>query len=137
MTKNQQQTESKQKDNYYSGTLTLNPQCLTLTLLLSRSRSPVAVLILCITAWLVHCVRVDLGEEQGLTFTFACLLSLCHLGLFLLHAITAKVWHSPTGSRMQRVLALLDVLVHGHVLSRRTQRVYRRAGRESERRAVR
>ena len=61
----------------------------------------------------------------------------CRVSLFLLHAITAKGWHSPTGSRMQRVLALLDVLVHGHVLSRHTQRVYRPAGRESERRAVR
>ena len=33
---------------------------------------------------------------------------------------------------MQQVLTLLDVLVHGHVLSRLTQRVYRPAGRESE-----
>ena len=38
----------------------------------------------------------------------------CHVGLLLLHAITAKEWHSPTGSRMQQVLSSLDVLVHGH-----------------------
>ena len=44
MTKNQQ-TDSKQEDNIYSGTLTLNSQCLTLTHLLSRSRFPVAVLV--------------------------------------------------------------------------------------------
>ena len=35
-------------------------------------------------------------------------------GLLLLHAITAKGWHSPTGSRLQQVLSSLDVLVHGH-----------------------
>ena len=40
-------------------------------------------------------------------------------------------------SRMQQVLTLLDVLVHGHVLSRHTQRAYRPAGREGERRATR
>ena len=28
---------------------------------------------------------------------------MCHLGLFSLHAITAKGWHSPTGSRIQQV----------------------------------
>ena len=42
---------------------------------------------------------------------------MCHVGLFLLHAVMAKVWHSPTSSRMQQVLSLLDVLVHGHGLS--------------------
>ena len=39
---------------------------------------------------------------------------MCHVGLLQLHAITAKGWHSPTGSRMQQVLSSLDVLVHGH-----------------------
>ena len=38
----------------------------------------------------------------------------------LLHAITAKGWYSPTGSRMQQVLSSLDVLVHGHGLSGHT-----------------
>ena len=28
---------------------------------------------------------------------------MCHLGLFSLHAITARRWHSPTGSRIQQV----------------------------------
>ena len=28
---------------------------------------------------------------------------MCRLGMLPLHAITAKVWHSPTGSRMQQV----------------------------------
>ena len=44
----------------------------------------------------------------------------CQVGLFLLHAITAKGWHSPTGSRMQQVLSSLDVLVVGHGLSGHT-----------------
>ena len=48
----------------------------------------------------------------------------CWVSLFLLHAITAKEWHSTTGSRMQRVLALLDVLVHGHVLFRHTHSAF-------------
>ena len=45
----------------------------------------------------------DIGEERDLRFTFACLLSLCHLGLFSAYAIMAKVWRSPTGSRTQPV----------------------------------
>ena len=45
---------------------------------------------------------------------------MCHVGLLLLHAITAKVWHSPTGSRMQQVLTSLDVLMHIHGLSEHT-----------------
>ena len=40
--------------------------------------------------------------------------AVCHVGLLPLHAIAAKGWHSPTGSRMQQVLSSLDVLVHGH-----------------------
>ena len=60
-------------------------------------------------------------EERGLIFTFACLLSLCHLGLFSPYAITAKKWHSPTGSRTQQVQSSLDVHSHGHVLSRHAE----------------
>ena len=53
-------------------------------------------------------------EDGGLAFTFACLISLRHLGLFSLHAIMAKGWHSPTGSPTQQVRSPLDVLVRGH-----------------------
>ena len=56
------------------------------------------------------------GEERGLIFIFACLLSLCHLGLFSLYAITAKGWHSLTGSRTQQVHPSLDVHIHAHGL---------------------
>ena len=42
---------------------------------------------------------VDIGEERGLTFTFACLLSLCHLGPLSLFAIMAKGWHSLAHSK--------------------------------------
>ena len=59
---------------------------------------------------------VDIGAERGLLFTFACLLSLCHLGLFSLYAITAKGWHAPSGSRTQQVHPSLGVHVHGHGL---------------------
>ena len=38
----------------------------------------------------------------------------CHVGLLLLHAITAKGCHSPTGSRTQQVRASHDVLMHCH-----------------------
>ena len=58
------------------------------------------------------------GEERGLTFTFACLLSMCPLGLFSPPAIRAKGWHFPTGSRTQQVRSSLDVHTHGHVLFR-------------------
>ena len=63
---------------------------------------------------------VDIGEERGLKVTFACLLSLCHLGLFSLYAIMVKGWHPPTSSRTQQVHSSLDVHIHGHVLSRHT-----------------
>ena len=59
---------------------------------------------------------VDIGEERGVKVTFACLLSLCHLGLFSLHAIMAKGWHSPTSSRTQQVHSSLDIHIHGHGL---------------------
>ena len=42
------------------------------------------------------------------------------VGMLQLHAITAKGWHSPTGSRMQQVLSSLDVPVQGHLLSGHT-----------------
>ena len=63
-----------------------------------------------------------IGEERGLTFTFACLLSLCHLGMFSPYANMAK--DSPTGSRTQQVHSTLDVHIHGHVLSRDTHSVF-------------
>ena len=70
-------------------------------------------------------VRIaDIEEERGLIFTFASLLSFCHLGLFSPYAIMAKVWHSPTGSRTQQVRSSLDVHTHGHVLSRHTHSVF-------------
>ena len=37
-------------------------------------------------------------DDRGLTITFACLHSMCHLGLFSLYAIMAKGWQSPTRS---------------------------------------
>ena len=80
---------------------------------------------------------VDIGEERRLLFTFACLLSLCHLGLFSLYAIMAKGWHSSTSSRTQQVHSSLDVHIHGHGLSRHTQLVYRSAGRDLEHHASR
>ena len=82
------------------------------TLVLPRSRFPMAV----------HhnkdftCdVRVvGIGKERGLILTFACLLSLCHLGLFSLYAIMAKGWHSPTSFHTQQVHSSLVVHTHGH-----------------------
>ena len=60
------------------------------------------------------------------------------LALLPLHAITAKGWHSPTGSRTQQVHSSHDIHIHGHVPSRHTQRVfYRPAGRELEHHASR
>ena len=61
---------------------------------------------------------------------------MCHVGLLQLHAVTAKEWHSPRGSRVQQVLSSLDVHMHGHGLSTHSV-FYRTAGREGERRAVR
>ena len=77
------------------------------------------------------------GEEGGLTVMSACLLSNVPGWPVPTACDHSQGWHSPTGSRTQQVLTLLDVLVHGHVLSRHTQRVYRPAGREGERRATR
>ena len=53
-----------------------------------------------------------IGEERGLTFTFACLLALCHLSLLSRCATTAKGWHSPMGCRTQQVLSSHGVLLH-------------------------
>ena len=54
--------------------------------------------------WRVGSSLVISGQGRGLTVTSACDLGvMCHLGLFPLHAITAKGWHSPTGSRRQQV----------------------------------
>ena len=35
---------------------------------------------------------------------------MCHVGHFLLHAVTAKEWHFSTGSRMQQVCSLHHVV---------------------------
>ena len=44
------------------------------------------------------------GQGRGLTVISACDLGeACHLGLFPMHAITAKGRHSQTGSRIQQV----------------------------------
>ena len=110
MTKNQQ-TESKQKDNNYSGTLTLNP--------------------------LVRGVRVlvDLGEERGLTFVSS---HLCKLGLFSLYAIIAKEWHSPTGRLSHTASRSITRRPHTLAWTAKIHRVlYCPAGRDGERRVFR
>ena len=68
----------------------------------------------CATTWLGCSVRVvEIGEERCLTFTFACLLSLCHLGLFSLHAMMAK--GRPLPNRLSHtVRSLLNVLIDSH-----------------------
>ena len=44
------------------------------------------------------------GQRRCLTVTSTCDLGvMCHLSLIPLHAITAKGWHSPTGSHIQQV----------------------------------
>ena len=82
------------------------------TLVLPRSRFPMAVHhnkdVTCDVS------VVGIGKERGLILTFACLLSLCHLGLFSLYAIMAKGWHSPTSSPTQQVHSSLVVHTHGH-----------------------
>ena len=112
MTKNQQ-TESKQKDNYYSGTLTLNPQCLTLTPLLSRSRFPMAVLECASQHDLSRAFVLFNVQRSYIHFRLPPLivppwpaLTVCDLG--------QGVVRSPTGSRTQQVRSLLDVLIHCH-----------------------
>ena len=98
-----EQTERK----YISGPLKLDPHCSQWR---DAPRLPVARLV----------CDVELGQERGLTFTFACLLSLCHLGLLSLYALMAQRWHSPTRSRTQQVRSSLDVLIHGNGQARFT-----------------
>ena len=85
-----------------------------------------------------HAERIATAREEVLPSLPPATLAQCAMLAFsYCKRSQPRGWHSPTGSRMQQVLALLDVLVHGHVLSRHTQRVYRPAGREVERRAIR
>ena len=90
-----------------------------------------------VCAWFVINLLLPLERNEAFPSCLPASSRTCQVSLFPLHAITDKGWHSTTGSRVHLVLTLLDVLVHGHVLSRHTQRVYHTAGREGERRAVR
>ena len=52
--------------------------------------------------------------KEKVSVTSACDLGeACHLGLFLVHAVIAKGWHSSRGSRMHQVPSLLSVVQHG------------------------
>ena len=77
--------------------------------------------------WRVGSNVVISGQGRGLTVTSACDLGvMCHLGLFPLHAITAKGWHSPTGSRKQQV-QIIEKFQHNFLYF--LARVLRPAGR--------
>ena len=91
----------------------------------------------CVCTWFIVNLLLPLERNEALPSCLPASSRTCQVSLFLLHAITASGWHSPTSSRMQRVLASLDVFLHGHVLSQHTQRFFRPAGREGERRAIR
>ena len=59
---------------------------------------------------------------------------LCRVSLLLLHAITAKGWHFPIGSRMQQVCSL-SAWLEAIGLRLGPMRVLRPAGRDVERHA--
>ena len=74
----------------------------------------------CVCAWFIINLLLPLERNEGLLSLSPASSRTCQVGLFLLHAITAKGWHSPTGSRMQQVLSSIHVLVVGRGLSGHT-----------------
>ena len=81
---------------------------------------------------------IDIGEERGLTIHFR-LPPLVVPPWPVPHCMRSwpRSGTQPTSSRTQQVHSSLDVHIHGHVLSRHTQLVYRPAGRDLEHHASR
>ena len=91
----------------------------------------------CVCAWFVINWLLPLERNEALPSCLPASSRTCQVSRSYCMRSQPRCGTPPTSSRMQRVLTLLDVLVHDHVLSRHTQRVYRPARREGERRAVR
>ena len=63
---------------------------------------------------LIENIKLDGCQGKGLTVTSACDLGvMCLLGLFLLHAITAKGWHSTDRLTHAQGNSVQHVPVHG------------------------